>query len=237
MVNLVGSNGLYDQLEALSVTTETNQVEREIPERSLEIRAVKGAEEIESANEDMDCPFKILPDELIIAIFSNLDDKDLKIKTQLTCKRWLDLSFAVLIRRRPPFNIAFKNAIFGVNKGDLTRQDLFMIKEIKLRHCHFKGNEKKIPGWIMLFPNLRKLDATCCKLEKISKKIISCTKLETLNLGGNNFNEFPIIVLQIPSLKLINLSNNSEELTIPNELPDTIKVIDSNSNLIISMIL
>lgn len=83
-------------------------------------------------------------------------------------------------------------------------------KPQEFEHLSLQGQfPDSIPKEIVLFQNLKSLKLSGTKLQAKDFELIASLKnLETLDLEYNNLKAFPLPILQLPKLKVLNLSQN-----------------------------
>ncbi|EOH4041035.1 MucBP domain-containing protein [Listeria monocytogenes] len=99
--------------------------------------------------------------------------------------------------------------VLSKNREDITLADLETIQELDIY-----GDASSIPDKISDYKNLHTLLALNGTISEIPTSI---TKLTRINLDNNNFQEFPMILLQMPSLSSIEVNRNKIK-EIPSEI-------------------
>lgn len=99
--------------------------------------------------------------------------------------------------------------VLSKNREDITLADLETIQELDIY-----GDASSIPDKISDYKNLNTLLALNGTISEIPTSI---TKLTRINVDNNNFQEFPMILLQMPSLSSIEINRNKIK-EIPSEI-------------------
>ncbi|GKD12877.1 Toll/interleukin-1 receptor domain-containing protein [Tanacetum coccineum] len=112
---------------------------------------------------------------------------------------------------------------FNLNSTKVKFDGLKCLKEFKVSIS--KGHEK-IPFPLRLTGSLRKLDLSSCCFEdgEIPSDIIELSNLQHVDLSCNNFSELHFSISQLTRLKLLNLSDCTRLVKLP-ELPSSIAII------------
>ncbi|WP_099225353.1 MucBP domain-containing protein [Listeria costaricensis] len=118
----------------------------------------------------------------------------------------------------------------------LTEQDFNQDKLNQLHQLYISSNYS-LPDKFDLMPNLTEVYAAATGISTIPNSIGSLQHLETLNWNQNGLTEFPMVVLNLPQLKVLEINGGTIDSIPPeiSQLLDTLETLDIRFNQLVTL--